>query len=179
MMVCQTDSIQVTTSKESPNEEVAKSDPYQCNIMPSSPDEDETASITYLKKKTDPSLNYWEGVTFHTSEKALNNSLIRADNYYRGHKTMHIHVQRSQIYKLAIFKRFNLANLKYPQSKNNLKFECSTDEESKDSTVLANPNAYSSSFSDDDEDMLMIKSLDYKLRARKASASKYDALNLF
>jgi hypothetical protein len=43
---------------------------------------------------------------------------------------------------------------------------------------LANPNAYSSSFFDDDEDMLMIKYLDYKLRARKASASKRDALKV-
>jgi hypothetical protein len=41
---------------------------------------------------------------------------------------------------------------------------------------LANPNAYSSSFSDDDEDTLMIKHLDYKLGARKASASKSETL---
>jgi hypothetical protein len=57
-------------------------------------------------------------------------------------------------------------------------FECSTDEEAKDSPLLANPNAYSSSFYDDDEGMLMIQSLDYKLRARKASASKCDVLKL-
>jgi hypothetical protein len=51
------DSIQVETTKESPNEEVENSDPYQCDIMPSSSDEDKTVSITYLKKNTDPSLN--------------------------------------------------------------------------------------------------------------------------
>jgi hypothetical protein len=92
------DSIQVATSKECLNEEVDKSDPYPCDILPSSSDEDETASIMmYSKKKTDPSLNYWEGVTFHISGKGFNNSLIRAENYYRGHKTMHIHVQRSNM----------------------------------------------------------------------------------
>jgi hypothetical protein len=41
-------------------------------------------------------------------------------------------------------------------------FDYSTDEESRDFR-----NDFS--FSDDDEDMPMIKSLDYKLRARKAS----------
>jgi hypothetical protein len=41
-------------------------------------------------------------------------------------------------------------------------FDYSTDEESKD---FGNE----SSFSEDDEDMLMVKSLDYNLRARKAS----------
>jgi hypothetical protein len=45
----------------------------------------------------------------------------------------------------------------------NPRFECSTDEESND---LA--NAYS--ISEDDEDMFMLNSLDYKLRARKAYA---------
>jgi hypothetical protein len=73
---------------------------------------------------------------------------------------MHIHVQRSKIHKLKMFKRFNLVHLEYLASKNSTNFECSTDEESKDSPLLANPNAYSSSISEDDEDMLMIKSLD-------------------
>jgi hypothetical protein len=41
-------------------------------------------------------------------------------------------------------------------------FDYSTDEESKD---FGNE----SSFSEDDEDMLMVKSLDYKLQARKGS----------
>jgi hypothetical protein len=161
------DSIHATTAKESSNEEVDNSDssgdPYQCDTMPSSSDEDEIESITYLKRKTDHSSNYWNGVSFHAPEKALDNALIRAENYYTGHKMMYIHVQRSKIHKMAIFKRLNLAHLKYLQSKNNPKFECSTDEESKDSPLLANPNAYSSSFSEDEEDMLMIKSLDYKL----------------
>jgi hypothetical protein len=44
--------------------------------------------------------------------------------------------------------------------------------------LLANPNAYSQLFSDENEDMLMMKSLDYKLRARKASANKYDGLKI-
>jgi hypothetical protein len=87
-------------------------------------------------------LRYWEGTTFHKAEKALNNALIGAKNYYRGHKKMHIHVQWSKKYKLAIFKQFNLARLKYLQSKNSAKFECSTAEESMDSPLLANPNAF-------------------------------------
>jgi hypothetical protein len=82
---------------------------------------------------------------------------------------MHIHKQRSNIYKLGIFKHFNLAHLKYPDSMKNVRFECSTDEESK---YLSN----TSSFSEDDEDTLMLKSLDCKLRARKASASMSEAL---
>jgi hypothetical protein len=75
---------------------------------------------------------------------------------------MHVHKQRSKIYKLGIFKQHNLAHLKYLQSKKNPMFDYSTDEESKD---FENE----SSFSEDDENMLMVKSLDYKLRARKAS----------
>jgi hypothetical protein len=50
-------------------------------------------------------------------------------------------------------------------------FECSTDEESKD---LVN----ASLFSEDDEDMLMLQYLDYKLRARNASVSMSDALKM-
>jgi hypothetical protein len=74
---------------------------------------------------------------------------------------MHIHKQRSKIYKLGIFKKFNLAHLKYLQSMKNPTFDISTDEESKD---FRNE----SSSSEDDEDMLMVKSLEYKLSARKA-----------
>jgi hypothetical protein len=74
---------------------------------------------------------------------------------------MHIHKQRSKIYKLGIFKKKNLAHLKYLQSMKNPTFDYSTDEESKD---FGNE----SSFSEDDEDMLMVKSLDYKLQARNA-----------
>jgi hypothetical protein len=44
-------------------------------------------------------------------------------------------------------------------------FDYSTDEESRDFR-----NEFS--FSDDDEHMLMVKSLDYKLRARKTSESR-------
>jgi hypothetical protein len=47
-------------------------------------------------------------------------------------------------------------------------FDYSTDEESKD---FGNE----SSFSEDDEDVLMVKSLDYKLRARKASGIRLQA----
>jgi hypothetical protein len=80
------DSIKMATAKAGPNEEVESSDnsgePYQCNTMPSSSDdiEDETESITYLKRNPYPSLNYSEGVAFHKSEKALSNALIRAEN---------------------------------------------------------------------------------------------------
>jgi hypothetical protein len=87
---------------------------------------------------------------------------------------IHMHAQRSNIYKLIILKRFNMAYIKYLQSKNTPKFECSNDEKSKDLPLLTNPNAYSSSFYDEDEDMLMIKYMDWKLRARMASASKCD-----
>jgi hypothetical protein len=76
---------------------------------------------------------------------------------------MHIHKQRSKIYKLVKFKQHHLAHLKYLQSMKNPTFDYSTDEESKD---FGNE----SSCSKDDEDiMLMVKSLDYKLQARKAS----------
>jgi hypothetical protein len=66
------------------------------------------------------------------------------------------------MYKLGIFKQHNLAHLKYLQSKKNPMFDYSTDEESRD---------FRNEFliSNDDEDMLMVKSLYYKIRARKAS----------
>jgi hypothetical protein len=86
--------IHMTTAKESSNEEVDNidnsGDPYQCDIMTLSSDEDETESITNLKRNPYSSLNYWEGIAFHKSEKALTNALIWAHNYYRGHKRMHI-----------------------------------------------------------------------------------------
>jgi hypothetical protein len=75
---------------------------------------------------------------------------------------MHIHKQRSKLYKLGLFKQHHLAHLKYLQSKKNPMFDYSTYEESRDFRKEF-------SFSDDDEDMLMVKSLEYKLRARKAS----------
>jgi hypothetical protein len=53
----------------------------------------------------------------------------------------------------------------------NPRCECSTDEKSKD---LAN----ASSFSEDDEDMLMLKYLDSKLRARKAYTGMSEALKI-
>jgi hypothetical protein len=53
-------SIQVETAKESSNEEVDKnnnSDPFKCDILPDvSSGEDETASMKYLKRNSDPSL---------------------------------------------------------------------------------------------------------------------------
>jgi hypothetical protein len=138
------------------------SDRLNCNIMPFSSDKDESASNKYLKRHPDPSLRSWDGAYFYNTERTLNNACIRADNYYRGNKKMHIHKHRSKLYKLGLFKQNNLADLKYLQSKKNPMFDYSTDEESRDFRKEF-------SFSDDDEDMLMVKSLDYKLRARKAS----------
>jgi hypothetical protein len=133
-----------------------KSDPFHCDIMPSSSDEDKSASIKYLKRNPDPSLRSWDGVSFYNTERTLNNVCIRAENFYRGNKKMHIHKQRSKIYKVVRFKQHNLAHLKYLQPMKNPTFNYSTDEESKD---FGNE----SSFFKDDEDMLMVKSLDYKL----------------
>jgi hypothetical protein len=138
------------------------SDPFHCNIMPSSSDEDESASIKYLKRHPDPSLRSWDSVYVYNTERTLNNVCIRYENFYRGNKKMHIHKQGSKIYKLVKFKQHHLAHLNYLQSMKNPTFDFSTDEESKD---FGNE----SSFSEDDEDMLMVKSLEYKLRARKAS----------
>jgi hypothetical protein len=109
-----------------------------------------------LKRNPDPLLESWDGVCFYNTERTLNNACIRAENFYRGNKKMHIHKQRSKIYKLVKFKQYNLAHLKYLQSMKNPTFDYSTDEESKD---FGNE----SSFSEDDEDMLIVKSLDYKL----------------
>jgi hypothetical protein len=148
----------VATAKYySSNDEVDNSDssdPFKCYIMPDmSSDDDETASIKYLKRNPDTSLRYWEGVAFYNTERALNHSCIWGENLYRGNKKMHIHTQRSKIYKLGIFKHFNLAHVKYLESMKNPTFECSTDEESKDLETA-------SSFSEDDEDILMLNSVD-------------------
>jgi hypothetical protein len=62
------------------------SDPFNCDILPSSSDEDESASIKYLKRHPDPSLRSWDGASFYKTEKTLNNACIRAENYYRGYK---------------------------------------------------------------------------------------------
>jgi hypothetical protein len=156
-----------------PNDDTEKSDnsdPFHCDIMPSSSDEDESASIKYLKRHPDKSLRSWDGVSFYNTERTLNNACInnaciRFDNFYRGNKKMHVHKQRSKIYKLGIFKQHNLAHLKYLQSKKNPMFDYSTDEETKD---FENE----SSFLEDDEDMLMVKLLDYKLRSIKASETR-------
>jgi hypothetical protein len=70
------DSIQVATAKDSSNEEIDNSnnsDPFNCDIMPSSSDEVETASTKYFKRKPDPSLRYWKVVDFYKTERALNN----------------------------------------------------------------------------------------------------------
>jgi hypothetical protein len=133
----------VATAEDALNEAVKNSDntdPFNCGIMHDvSSDEDETASIKYLKRNPYPSLRYWEDVAFYKTERALNNSCIRAENFYRGNKKMHIRKQRSKIYKLGIFNHFNLAHLKYLETMKNPKFECSTDEESKD---LANASSF-------------------------------------
>jgi hypothetical protein len=90
-------SIQVATAKESPNTEGDNSGPYQCDIMPSSPNEDETASIVYLKKNPDPSLTYWDGVTFHKSENALNDSLL----YMASGKALSLKASRKHFYTVG------------------------------------------------------------------------------
>jgi hypothetical protein len=158
-------SILLASGMNFPNDDMDKSDnndPFHCDVMPSSSDEDKSASIKYLKRNLDLSLRSWDGVCFYNTERTLNNACIMAETFYRGNKKMHIHKQRSKIYKLVKFKQHNLAHLKYLQSMKNPTFGYSTDEES-------NEFGEESSFSEDDEDMLMVKSLDYKLRARKAS----------
>jgi hypothetical protein len=45
---------------------------------------------------------------------------------------MHIHKQSFKLYKLGIFKKFNLSHLKYLQYMKNPTFDYSTDEKSKD-----------------------------------------------
>jgi hypothetical protein len=50
-----------------PNDDTDKSDnsdPFHCDIMRSSSDNDESASIKYLKRHPDPSLRSWDGVSF-------------------------------------------------------------------------------------------------------------------
>jgi hypothetical protein len=50
-----------------PNDDTDKSHnsyPFHCDIMPSSSDEDESASIKYLKRHPDPSLRSWDIVYF-------------------------------------------------------------------------------------------------------------------
>jgi hypothetical protein len=86
-----------------PNEDTDKSDNsdrFNFNIMPSSSDEDESASIKYLENNLDLSLRSWDGASFYNTERTLNNACIRAENFYRGNKKMHIHKQRSKLYKL-------------------------------------------------------------------------------
>jgi hypothetical protein len=139
-------------------------------MFPSS-DEDESASIKYLMRHPDPSIRSWDSVSFYNTERTLNNACIGADNFYRGNKKTQVHKQSSNIYKLGILKQHNLAHLKYLQSKKNPMFDYSTDEETK---LFENE----SSFSEDDEDMLMVKSLEYKLRARKAPEIRSLAQNM-
>jgi hypothetical protein len=126
------DSIVLASGMNSPNDDTDKSDnrdPFHYDITPSSSDEDESTSIKYLKKNPDLWLRSWDGVHFCNTERTLNNACIRADNVYRGNKKMHIHTQRSKIYKMGIFKNFNLAHLKYLQSMKNPTSEYSTNEE--------------------------------------------------
>jgi hypothetical protein len=76
----------VATSKDYSIEDFDNSDnnkPFKCDTMHSSSDEDETASIQYLKRNLDPSLRYWEGVAFYKTERSLNNACIWAENFHR------------------------------------------------------------------------------------------------
>jgi hypothetical protein len=126
------DSIQLATSKDSSNEDIDSSDnsdPFQCDIMSASSDEGKNASLKYLKRNPDPLLRYWEGVAFYKTERALKNSCIRAYNFYRGNKKMYVHKQRTKIYKLGLFKHFNLDHLKYPESMKKPRFDYSMDED--------------------------------------------------
>jgi hypothetical protein len=70
------------------------SDPFHCDIMPSSSNEDESASIKYLKRHPALSLRSWEGVSFYNTERTLKNACIRTENFYRGNKKMHIQIRR-------------------------------------------------------------------------------------
>jgi hypothetical protein len=154
-----------------PNDDTDKSDNsdrFNCDITPSSSDENESASIKYLKRYPDPSLRSWDGASFYNTERTLNNACIRAENFYRGNKKMHIHKQRYKMYKLVIFKQHNLVNLKYLQSKKNPMFYYSTDEESRDFR-----NEFS--FSDDDEDKGRRQKLDrwHKKMKTKMPVSPY------
>jgi hypothetical protein len=57
-----------------PNDDTEKSDNsdyFHCVIMPSSSDEDKSASIKYLKIHPDPSLRSWDGVSFYNTERTL------------------------------------------------------------------------------------------------------------
>jgi hypothetical protein len=101
-------SILLASAINSPNDYMGKSgnsDPFHCDNMPSSSDEDESAPIKYLKTNPDPSLRSWDGVRFYNTERTLNNACIRAEKFYRGNKKMHIHNKRSKIYKLGILKK--------------------------------------------------------------------------
>jgi hypothetical protein len=114
-----------TNPPNPPNDDTDKSDnsdPFHCDIIPSSSNEDESASIKYLKRHPDPLLRSWDGVSFYNTERTLNNACIWADNFYRVNNKMHIHKQRSKIYRLVTFKQHNLAHLKYLQSIKNPTF---------------------------------------------------------
>jgi hypothetical protein len=65
--------------------------------MPSSSDEDESASIKYLKRHPDSLLRSWDGASFYNTERTLNNACSRAKNYYPGNKKMHIHKKKVQV----------------------------------------------------------------------------------
>jgi hypothetical protein len=145
------DSILLASGMNPPNDDTDKSDnsdPFHCDIMPSSSDEDESASIKYLKRNPDPSLRSWDGVSFYNTERTLNNAYIISIEEIRCTST-----NKGPRSTLVKFKQHNLAHLKYLQSMKNPTFDYSTYEESKDFG-----NEFS--FSEDDEDMLMVKSLD-------------------
>jgi hypothetical protein len=80
------DSYSLVSGMNPPNDNTDKSDNserFNCDIMPSSSDEDESASIKYLKRHPDPSLRSWDGASFYNTERTINNACIRVGNLYR------------------------------------------------------------------------------------------------
>jgi hypothetical protein len=71
------ENILLASGMNSSNDDMDKSensDPFHCDTMPSSSDEDELESIKYLKKNTDPLLRSWDSVHFYNTERALDNA---------------------------------------------------------------------------------------------------------
>jgi hypothetical protein len=131
---CVPESILLESLMNSPKDgtdKIDNIDPFHCDIMTSSSNGDESASIKYLKKNPDPLPRSWDGVHFYNTERTLNNACSRAENFYRVNKNMHIHKQRSKIFKLVKFKQYNLVHRKYLQSMKKPTFDYITDEESR------------------------------------------------
>jgi hypothetical protein len=107
-----------TTQKGVPqesDEEVVLGDDHY-DIMPSSDDDEDSIMskslmdgyITY-----DPSINHWQGISFKTTARELNNLCIQTENFYRSHETMHKHTVRSKIFNLSKFANANQVHLVY------------------------------------------------------------------